>query len=179
MRPDVVSTGRRALACLITSALCAAAVVVGTGGPAQAASTTTVTSPSPGSVSSTGAVDIAGTYTATNLQSVKVVLCKKEPTAPSGCLWVNSRTAGTTRATWFGFNATTTGNQFSLGFSGLPDGSYELRTYVLTAPPARTAVPAPPRRSRSRSPRRSRRAGSASPSAARCGRWRTRPPAPA
>lgn len=131
MRPDVVSTGRRALACLITSALCAATVVVGTGGPAQAASTTTVTSPSPGSVSSTGAVEITGTYTATNLQSVKVVLCKKEPSAPSGCLWVNSRTAGTTRATWYGFNATTTGNQFSLGFSGLPDGSYELRTYVL------------------------------------------------
>ena len=44
---------------------------------------------------------------------------------------MNSLTAGTTTR-WFGFNAgTSAGNQFGLGFSGLTDGSYEFRTYVV------------------------------------------------
>ncbi|WP_243060899.1 hypothetical protein [Nocardioides sp. SR21] len=117
---------------LAMSIVLAGALLVAVGGPAQAASGTTVTSPTSGTESTTGSVRVAGTYTATNLQSVKVVLCQRSTTAPSGCLWVNSRTAGTTRATWFGFNATVSaGNAFSLDFSGLPDGSYEFRTYVL------------------------------------------------
>jgi hypothetical protein len=110
----------------------AGALVVGSGGGAQAASTTTVTSPTNGSVNVTGSVQVAGTYVAVGPGTVKVTLCKRTTTVPSGCRWVNSPTAGTTTTGTFAFNASTsTGNQFTLAFSGLAGGSYEFRTYVV------------------------------------------------
>ena len=132
MNPGAQSPARSALARLAVALVVAGTLVLGSGGPALAASMTTVTSPAPGSVSLTGAVQLSGTYTATNLQSVKVVLCKKAPTVSGGCLWVNSLTAGTTTTRWFGFNAgTSAGNQFGLSFTGLTGGGYEFRTYVV------------------------------------------------
>ena len=69
-----------------------------------------------------------------DLQNVKVVLCRSAD-RPGGCLWVNSRTAGTTRTTWFGFNAgTSAGNAFSLASPGCPTAATSSAPTSSTAP---------------------------------------------